>query len=72
VTEHSSLFAWGPQVDDAARIIVAQVGVDTVEAVLLLVDYAKSSGRTVNDTARLVVERRLRFDGVTAAEGRST
>jgi hypothetical protein len=72
VTEHSSLFAWGPQVDQATGMIAAQAGVDTVQAVLILVDYAKSSGRNVNEAARLVVERLLRFDDVAATEGRST
>ena len=72
MTEHSSLFAWGPHVDQATWMIAAQANVDDVKAVLLLVDYAKSSGRSVNEAARLVVERLLRFDDVAATEGKST
>jgi hypothetical protein len=56
-------FGWAAQVHQATGMIVAQAGVDRVEALILLLAHADSHGQSVEATAVEVVERRLRFDG---------
>jgi hypothetical protein len=55
--------SWAPQVHQATGMIVAQAGVDTAEALRRLLDRAKATRRTVEETAVDVLEGRLRFDG---------
>jgi hypothetical protein len=57
----SQLFYRGPEVREAA-IILAEADMGTVDAILLMIDRAHNTGRTVNDVARNIVERGLRLE----------
>jgi hypothetical protein len=62
--DSAEFHAWMPQVHQATGMVIAQAGVDRVEALARLVHHANATGRTVHDTVLEVVERRLRFDDV--------
>ena len=62
MTDMNAAFGWGATVHQATGMIVAQAGLEPTDALLLLVENADATGRTVLETALDVVERRLRFD----------
>jgi hypothetical protein len=63
VTDADSAAApWSAQVHQATGMIVAQTGVPTPEALVLLIEHADAHDLTVGDAATEVLKRRLRFN----------
>ncbi|BBH65293.1 GAF domain-containing protein [Actinoplanes sp. OR16] len=55
-----------PVVHQATGVVKVQLGVNIAEALVQLRAYASATGRPVEDVAREVVQRRLRFDELDA------
>lgn len=55
------LLDWSPELHQAEGMIAAQVGGSVSDAVDLLLREARATGRSVEDIARDVVSRRMRF-----------